>query len=102
MSIAAAIGLLNLRPGWRTFTIFISGLGVLILPFYVLATIFSTDFVLFVSEMSGVDSLVVMLFAEIFGFALFLFMLICLMRPDVKNAFQTREQQSGEQATLAT
>lgn len=45
LSIAAGIGLLYLIPGWRTFSIFISWLGVLILPFYVLATIFSADFV---------------------------------------------------------
>ena len=32
-AIAAAIGLLNLRSGWRTFTLVISWLGVLVLPF---------------------------------------------------------------------
>ena len=32
--IAAAFGLLNLKSGWRLFSIIISGLGVLILPFY--------------------------------------------------------------------
>ena len=56
-----------------------------------------TEFVLFLSEMSGIESRAVMLFAEIAGFALCLFMLICLMRPDVKKAFQ-----SGKQEAVAT
>ena len=97
MSIVAAIGLLKLISGWRTFTIIISGLGVLVLPFYALATIMSTDFVLFLTEMSGIESRAVMLLAETVAFAMVLFMLICLMRPDVKKAFQ-----SGKQEVVAT
>ena len=101
-AIAAAIGLLKLRPGWRTFTVFISWLGVLILPFYVLATIFSTAFMRYVFEISGIDSRAIMLSMESFGFAMFLFILICLTRPDAKKAFESVGQQSGEQATLAS
>ncbi len=91
LSIAAAIGLLNLRRGWRTFMVIVSGLSVLVLPFYVLATIYSTDFVSFASEMSGVDSVAVMLFAEVLGFAAMLFILICLLRADAKRAFDCGE-----------
>jgi hypothetical protein len=90
-AIAAAIGLLNLRSGWRTFTVFISWLGVLFLPFYVLATVFSSDFMLFVFEISGIDSRAILVSMEVFGFALFLLMLICLTRPDAKRAFQSTE-----------
>lgn len=99
--IVMAIGLLNLRPGWRTFTVFITGLGVLVLPFYVLATIFSTEFVQFVSELTGIQSTSVMLFAEVVGFAMFLFIFICLTRPDVKKAFQSGKPKPEGQATLA-
>ncbi len=101
-AIAAAIGLLKLSPGWRTFTVFISWLSVLILPFFILATILSTVFMRYVFEMSGIDSPAIVLSMEVFGFAMFLFMLICLTRPDAKRAFQSTEQQSGEQATLAS
>ena len=101
-AIFGAIGLLNLRSGWRTFTVFISWLGVLFLPFYVLATVFSSNFMRFVFEISGIESRAILVSMELFGFALFLFMLICLTRPDAKRAFQSTEQQSGEQAPLAS
>ncbi len=71
--------------------VIVSGFGVLVLPFYVLATIYSTDFVSFASEMSGVDSVAVMLFAEVLGFAAMLFIFICLLRADAKRAFDCGE-----------
>ena len=102
IAIAAAIGLLNLRPGWRTFTVFISWLGVVFLPFYVLATILRPEAFLNLFGVSGIVSPAMVLSMEVFGFALFLFILICLTRPDAKRAFQSTVLTSGEQATLAS
>lgn len=91
-AVAAAIGLLKLSPGWRTFTVFISWLGVLILPFYMLATILSWDVFLNVFGASGNVSPTIVLSMEVIGFTLFLFMLICLTRPSAKRAFDARPQ----------
>lgn len=101
-AIAGAFGLLKLSSGWRVFTVFISWLGVVFLPFYILATILSPDVFLNLFGVSGIVSPAMVLSMEVFGFALFLFMLICLTRPDAKRAFQSGGQQSGEQATLAS
>ncbi len=101
-AIAGAIGLLKLSPGWRVFTVFISWLGVVFLPFYILATILSPEAFLNLFGASGIVSPAMVLSMEVFGFVLFLFMLICLTRPDAKRAFQSTVHQSGEQATLAS
>lgn len=87
LSIALARGLLNLSEGWRAISLITSGLGVLILPFYFLAVIFSSDFALLVSKLSGIDSLVVVKLVPAIGFAMFLWMFRTLIRPDVNRAF---------------
>ena len=94
--IAVAVGVLNLKEGWRIFLLVITGLGLLVLPFYFLAMVFSSEFVLLMSRLSGVDSRATGLLAISVGFAMFLFMFITLMRPDVKRAFE-----AGRQETLA-
>ena len=40
--IAVAVGVLNLKEGWRIFLLVITGLGLLVLPFYFLAMVFSS------------------------------------------------------------
>jgi hypothetical protein len=94
VGIAAAIGLLRLRSGWRTFSLVISLMSVLVLPFYFLGVLLSPDFLLFVSTMSGVDSVAVIEFAVVLGFAMFLWICITLMRPDVKTAFESKQQKN--------
>ena len=95
--IALAVGLLNLSGGWRTFSLVITGLGVLVFPPCFLALVFSSDFFLLVSEHSRIDSLVALEVAVVFYCASLLWMFITLRRPDVKRAFE-----SGGQETLAT
>ena len=94
LGIAAARGLLNLSAGWRTFMLVVTGLGIPILPLYFLAMIFSSDFVLFVSEMSGIDSWVASELGIALGFALFLYIFVTLRRPDVKSAFESGGQEN--------
>ncbi len=94
LGIAAARGLLNLSAGWRTFMLVVTGLGIPILPLYFLAMIFSSDFVLFVSEVSGIDSWVASELAIALGFALFLWIFVTLQRPDVKSAFESGGQEN--------
>ena len=93
LSIAAAIGLLNLREGWRIFTLFITGLGLLILPLYSLAIFFSSDFVLLVSRLSGIESWIGLELVVALSFAMCLWIFRTLMRPDVKRAFESGEQE---------
>jgi hypothetical protein len=102
LSVATAIGLLNLSNGWRTFSLIISGFAILIVPFEVLAMFLSSDFFLSVSKMTGIDSWVGIQFVLAFSFLAFLWIFITLMRPDVKRAFESGEPQSGKQETLAT
>lgn len=101
-AIAGAIGLLKLSPGWRVFTVFISWLCVVFLPFYILATILSPEAFLNLFGVNGIVSPAMLLSMEVFGFALFLFVLTCLTRPNARRAFQSTEQQLGEQPTVAT
>ena len=96
LCIAAAFGLLKLKSGWRLFSLIISGLGVLVLPFYFLALVLSSDLAHLASNLCGIDSWVVKL-VPVLGFAMFLVMFIILMRPEVKRAFE-----SGKQEQLAT
>ncbi|HIK92487.1 MAG TPA: hypothetical protein EYG03_10960 [Planctomycetes bacterium] len=56
LGLAAALGLLSLRDGWRFLILITSGLGVLILPFYFLAIVLSPDLSRLVSELSGIES----------------------------------------------
>ena len=92
LCIAVAIGLLNLKSGWRIFTLITSGLTVLVLPFYFLVVVFSSEFV---SEQSGIDSPIVIELILALHFAIFVWVLRTLMLPDVKRAFESGEQQSG-------
>jgi|TARA_Y100000310_G_scaffold279711_3_gene299003 hypothetical protein len=94
LGIAAARGLLNLSAGWRIFMLVVTGLGILILPLYFLAMIFSSNFVLFVSEVSGIDSWVALALGIALGFALFLYIFVTLLRPDVKSAFESGRQEN--------
>ena len=87
---------LNLKEGWRIFLLITTVLSLLILPFYFLAMVFSFEFTLLMSKLSGVDSRAVGLLAIAVGFAICLWMFRTLMRPDVKRAFE-----AGWQETLA-
>ena len=89
LCIAAAFGLLKLKSGWRLFSLIISRLGVLVLPFYFLALVLNSDLVLVASNLSGIDSWVVKLMPVV-AFAQFLVMFIILMLPDVKRTFAMR------------
>ena len=95
LCIAVAIGLLNLQAGWRIFTLITSGLCVLVLPFYFLAVVFSSDVLLFVFGQSGIDSRVVIELIVALHFAIFVWVPRTLMLPDVKRAFESGQQQSG-------
>jgi hypothetical protein len=97
LSIAVAFGLLNLREGWRKSSVFISGYAVLVIPFECLAIHFSSDFHLFMSRVSGIDSSILLSLVLVLSFVMFLWMFITLRRPDIKRAFE-----SGGQGTLAT
>ncbi len=92
LCIAVAIGLLNLKSGWRIFTLITSGLTVLVLPFYFLVVVFSSEFV---SEQIGIDSPIVIELILALHFAIFVWVLRTLMLPDVKRAFESGQQQSG-------
>lgn len=96
LGIAVAIGLLNLRESWRLFLVLVTGISLPILPLLFLAVVLSSDFAHVMSQLSGVDTWVVKL-APALGFAMFLWMFRTLIRPDVKRAFESREQ-----ANLAT
>ncbi len=71
LGIAIAIGLLNLREGWRLFLVFVTGISLPILPLCFLAVVLSSDFAHAMSQLSGVDTWVVKL-APALGFAMFL------------------------------
>ncbi len=92
--IAVAVGVLNLKEGWRIFLLVITGLGLLVLPFYFLAMVFSSEFTLLISKLSGVDSRAVGLLAIAIGFAMCLWIFRTLMRPDVKRAFEAGWQET--------
>ena len=83
------LGLLKLSEGWRLFTIFVTGLTVLVLPLYFLLMIFLSDFHRFISTLYGIDSWIVIQASVTFSFALSLWVFITLGRPDVKRAFNS-------------
>ena len=89
LGIAAAIGLVKLRNGWRIFVLITMGLSLLVLPFYFLAIVLSSDISRLVSELSGIDSRVGIAIAIAFGFAMCLWMIRSLIRPDVERAFDS-------------
>jgi len=92
--IAIAFGLLKLRAGWRMLSVFISGLSCVVLPIYFLAIIFSSDFVLFMTGLSGINSRVIIELILALGFVMFLWIYITLSRPDVKKAFESEKLES--------
>lgn len=87
VGIAMTVGLLKLSEGWRVFLVFVTGLGVLMLPFYFVALAFSSEFFNFASEHSGVQSRIAMQLFLVVAFGLSLLMFLTLRRPDVKEAF---------------
>ncbi len=93
LGIAMARGLLNLSEGWRAFSLVILVLGVLVLPFYFLVVVFSSEFALLVSQLIGINSWVVKLGLAA-AFAMFLLMFRTLIRPDVERAFESGGQQN--------
>ncbi|MEO2018738.1 MAG: hypothetical protein ABGZ53_30690 [Fuerstiella sp.] len=93
LGIAAALGLLNLKDGWRFFVLVTTGLGVLILPFYFLAIVLSSDLSRFVSDLSGIDSRGGIAVAIALFFAMFLWICRTLVRPDIEKAFHAERQQ---------
>ena len=80
-------GIARLRDGWRKFSVFISGYAVLVIPIEFLAILLSSDFKLFISRPSGIDSWIVLEFVLILAFAIFLWMFVTLTRPNVKKGF---------------
>ena len=97
LGIAAAIGLLKLRDGWRVFTLIVTGLGLLSLPVYALVIFFSSDFALFASrllllpKLPGIDSWIVLELVVALMLVMCLWILRTLLRPEVARAFEARE-----------
>lgn len=87
VGIAMAVGLLKLSEAWRVVVVFVTGLGVVGLPFYLVALSLSSEFFEFASEQSGVTSRAAMQLFLIVAFALTLFMFLTLRRPEVREAF---------------
>ena len=94
-SIIMAFGLLNLSSAWRTFTLLITAFGLILLPFYFLGILFSAEFVAFVSELSGIDSQLIMALAIAVSFFVFLWVFFLLRRPDVTRAFESNRKQES-------
>jgi len=93
LGIGAALGLLNLRDGWRLFVLITTGLSLLGLPFYFLAIVLSSELSRLVSELSGIESRVGITFAIALGFAMCLWICRTLLRPDVETAFYSARQE---------
>jgi hypothetical protein len=87
VGIAMTLGLRRLSEGWRVLMVFVTGLGVLMLPFYFAALSLSSELLKFASEHSGVQSRIAMQLFLVVAFALSLFMFLTIRRPDVKEAF---------------
>ena len=84
--------LLSLREGWRLFVVIVAGIGIVVLPVYFLAAIFSSAFGSFLSTMSGISSLLIIQIFVAAGFLMFLFTFYALTRPNIKIVFSTRKQ----------
>ena len=89
LGIAIAIGLLNLRQGWRVFLLITTGLGLVGLPLYFLAVLFSPNFAHWFAELSGIESRLVIALVIAVHFAVFLWMFRSLLRADVGRAFNS-------------
>jgi hypothetical protein len=87
--IAVAVGLLNLKEGWRVFMLILTGIGLLLAPVYFLAIVSSSNIAHSVSNLSGVDSRGVGGLAIVLSFAMCLWMFITLRRSDVKRTFES-------------
>ena len=91
--IAAALGLVNLRDGWRLFVLITLGLSLLALPFYFLTIVLGSEISRLVSELTGIESRVGIALAIALGFPLCIWMCKTLLRPDVERAFCSGGQQ---------
>jgi hypothetical protein len=87
IGVAAGLGLLKLKNGWRILVLFTTGLSILVLLFYFLAVVLSSKIASFVSQLSGIDSRTGISLILALGFIGSLWMFKTLLHPDVEKAF---------------
>lgn len=85
-----AYGLLKLNDTWRTLTLFLGWLALVLTPIYLIVAMANPATMDFITETSMINAESLIFTGIVFGFLFGLALVITLNRPDVKAAFDAK------------